>query len=199
MERGRLFSDVDQGANPNIIGAYPHIYKALISQNAPIATTLNPAMVAGQIWTLESYDAADAAAIASLELISGTLNIVGSKYRSAIDQNLVYTGTTTLSYDGAPYVVSTNSVGAFAPFVNTLGGIPVYSYSSLGNFVVTLNGVFGIGKTIGRVPLSEGTYTFFDANININYVQMATFDTASPMAPRNGGLYYTPIEIEVNT
>lgn len=123
-------------------------YKALLGQNAPVATTTDPTMVAGQIWTLESYNAADAVTIAALELISGTLYAVGSKYRSATDQTLDVNVATTLSYDGAPYVVSKNSDGDFAPLVNTLSGTPVWSYSAVGTYLLTLTDEFILNKTI---------------------------------------------------
>ena len=52
----------------------PLTCKVLLSQNAPIGTTTDPTMLRGQIWTLDAYNVADAATIAGLELISGTLS-----------------------------------------------------------------------------------------------------------------------------
>jgi len=99
-------------------------------------------MVAGQIWTLEAYNAADAATIAALELISGTLYAVGSKYRSATDQTLNVNVATTFSYDGSPYIVSTDVNGDFNPFVNTTGVTDVYSYQGVGDGLLTMTGLF---------------------------------------------------------
>lgn len=56
-------------------GATPLRYKALLSQNAPIATTKTPAIVAGQIWedTIGTANAGDLVILGGYELISGTL------------------------------------------------------------------------------------------------------------------------------
>lgn len=131
-------------------------YKALLSQNAPIASTLNVSMVAGQIWTLDIYSGLDPIdPFNGLELISGTIRVAGSKYRSNVDVSYIFTNT-QMSYDGSPYIVSTDVNGDFAPFVNTLGGSPVYSYpSTAGRFRATLAGAFPNGKTMARFDKSR--------------------------------------------
>lgn len=173
-------------------------YKALISQNAPVANTTDPSMVAGQIWTLNAYNAADAATIAALELVSGTLNAVGSKYRSATDQTLAVNVATTLSYDGSPYVVSTNAAGAFAPFVNTIGNI-VLSYNTTGNFSLTLSGAFPQQKTRLPAPNQRNPTLGLSYIIAVwnstNDVVLQSYN--SLVAVENDILYYTPITIKV--
>jgi len=124
-------------------------YKIKVKQNAPVATTTDPTMVAGQIWTLDAYDAADSATIAALEKISGTLYAVGSKYRSSTTQTLSVAAGTTLSYDGAPYIVSTDINGDFNPFVNTIGEDPSLDYVGAGGYTITtVASIFLEGKTI---------------------------------------------------
>lgn len=185
---GTMFEDIINEAVPY------KVYKALLSQNAPVATTTDPTMIAGQIWTLEAYNAADAATIAALELVSGTLYAVGSKYRSATDQTLSVDAATTFSYDGSPYIVSTDVNGDFNPFVNTLGGNPVYSWSSAGNFIITLSGAFAIDKTsfsTTQVYSSITRVAWIDVN-SISYITLDLFDTGA-----DDLLYYTPFEIEV--
>ena len=172
------------------------IYKALLSQNAPVATVTDPTMIAGQIWTLDAYNAADAATIASLELVSGTLNALGSKYRSATDQTLNVNVATTLSYDGAPYVVSSNSDDTFTPLINTIGEI-VWTRNDVGIFIGTLTGAFTANKTFFRIGSYIGTPStniFFRVdtdNIRIETVLHTSGD------PDDDLLDHTSVEIEV--
>ena len=172
------------------------IYKALLSQNAPVATVTDPTMIAGQIWTLDAYNAADAATIASLELVSGTLNALGSKYRSATDQTLNVNVATTLSYDGAPYVVSSNSDDTFTPLINTIGEI-VWTRNDVGIFIGTLTGAFTANKTffgIGSYIGTPSTNIFFRVdtdNIRIETVLHTSGD------PDDDLLDHTSVEIEV--
>lgn len=174
----------------------PLRYKALLSQNAPVATTTDPTMIAGQIWTLEAYNAADAATIAALELVSGTLYAVGSKYRSATGQTLNVNAATTFSYDGSPYVVSTDANGDFNPFLNTLGGNPVWSYGGVGEYYLTLSGMWIIGKVFITIPpingvSGGGSKCFVDT---INDITLFSFKGGSNF---DGLFSYYPFEIEV--
>mgnify|MGYP001581139397 CR=1 FL=1 len=178
-------------------GIYPLTYKALISQNAPIATTTDPTMVAGQIWVLEAYNTADASTIASLELISGVLYDVGSKYRSATDQTLNVNVATTLSYDGAPYVVSTNSAGDFAPFVNTLGGTTTYSYNGAGDFLLNGTGLFSTKNKVAiKLINAAGNFSLTSVYWNdTNSVGILTSATGAPTTDND--LFFASFEIEV--
>lgn len=175
-------------------GSTPLRYKALITQNAPVATTTDPTMGAGQIWTLESYNAADAATIAALELVSGTLYAVGSKYRSATDQTLSVDAGTTLSYDGSPYIVSTDANGNFAPFVNTLGGNPTFSYVFASNYNIILNGAFIKEKTFLKIFKRA---TDDDVIIYVKDINTVRISNSTSAIPIDDLLNYTPIEIEV--
>ena len=177
------------------LGTVPLQYKALISQNTPVVTTTDPTMVAGQIWTLEAYNAADAATIAALELISGTLYAVGSKYRSAIDQILNVNIATTLSYDGAPYIVSTDANGNFNPFVNTLGGNPVFSYIGVGQYTLTLPATFPNSKTSPQIGSDGNSSVQYIGRNSDNEIYIQTVD--SVFVFQDSGLIYTLISIDI--
>jgi hypothetical protein len=179
-------------------GATPLRYKCLLSQNAPIATTTDPTMVAGQIWTLEAYDAADATTIAALELISGTLYAVGSKYRSATNQTLAVAAGTTLSYDGSPYIVSTDVNGDFNPFINTTGQAITYSYVGAGQYAATSTGLFLINKTNIK-PIQTSQAGIISKSIayrnDNNEIGIETSNDAVDVS--DDELYYTLFEFEI--
>jgi len=169
-------------------GVTPLRYKALLSQNAPIASTLNVSMVAGQIWTLDIYSGLDMVdPFNGLELISGTIRVAGSKYRSNVDVSYIFTNT-QMSYDGAPYIVSTDANGDFAPFVNTLGGNPTYGYV-IGSYPFTLTGAFIKEKTYYKIGQQDNHNLFV-----INWIDVNTLNIVSGS---NDLFYYTPFEIEV--
>lgn len=182
-------------------------YKALISQNAPVATTTDPEMVAGQIWTLEAYNAADAATIAALELVSGTLYAVGSKYRSSTDQTLSVNAATTFSYDGSPYVVSTDVNGDLNPFLDTINDNIRFSYDGVG--VVECDAGFQRSKTIVKFGNSHDSALGSTFNFSIYPDNKIYLETCiEPITDGGGSLkgvpeladgvaYYTPFEIEV--
>jgi len=193
----KTFLDVNlEPANAVLTSDEPLRYKCLLSQNAPIATTTDPTMVAGQIWTLEAYNAADAATIAALELVSGTLYAVGSKYRSATDQTLSVDAGTTLSYDGSPYIVSTDSNGDFAPFVNTTVEIPIFSFVSDGRVrVASPNNLYNKNKTFIMIGQRGNDSIKIDVDDIVgSSIDILTTDTTIKV---NNILNYTPIEIEV--
>jgi len=169
-------------------------YKALLSQNAPIASTSNVSMVAGQIWTLETYSGLDAIdPFNDLELISGTIRVAGSKYRSSIDASYAFT-TTEMSYDGSPYVVSTDVNGDFNPFINTLGGNPVFSYQGVGTFSLTLSGVFLLNKVSILYGFIEGGYAKLYPRTD-DYIVIYTYNMSDVLDEDR--LKYAAIEIEV--
>jgi hypothetical protein len=174
----------------------PLQYKCLLSQNAPVATTTDPTMVAGQIWELEAYNAADAATIAALELVSGTLYAVGSKYRSATNQTLAVAAGTTFSYDGSPYIVSTNANGDFNPFVDTVDDNIRASFDSEGVFEVEGDAAFDIEKInykIGNIANGIISCAFDTGKLKIT-TSLFSFGTFNLV---NGVLDYTPFEIEI--
>lgn len=191
----KLYLDeVLEPTNAVLTSTEPLRYKALLKQSAPIATTTNPDMEKGQIWTLEAYNVADATTIAALELISGTLYAVGSKYRSLTSQTLSVNAATTLSYDGSPYVVSTDVNGDFNPFINTLDGNPILSYHGVGSYRLTLNGAFLRDKTSVLYGFTEKRNTEIYPKTD-DYITIYTLDELNVSA--DGILNYTPIEIEV--
>lgn len=199
----KLYLDeVLEPTNAVLTSTEPLRYKALLSQNAPIATTTNPTMVAGQIWTLDAYNVADAATIAALELVSGTLYAVGSKYRSATDQTLSVNAATTLSYDGSPYVVSTDVNGDFNPFVNTLGASPILSRYSVGIIEVTLAGSLPLLKTWIRlsppnsIDGANGSFIIYDdEGVDNNSRKILIRDDSG--IPTDGLGVNVPISIEI--
>jgi len=179
---------------------YPLVYKALLSQNAPIATTTDPTMVAGQIWTLEIYSALDPIdPFNGLELISGTIRVAGSKYRSNTNTSFTFT-TTEMSYDGSPYIVSTDVNGDFAPFINTLGEDLIFEYDSTGNYLIKSSGIFVNNKTIVR-PIQTTASGVASKSIIVNIVDndndIAIYSTNDGSTAADGELYFTSIEIEV--
>jgi hypothetical protein len=178
-------------------GSTPLRYKALLSQNAPVATTQTPSIIAGQIWedTIGTADAGDLVILGGYELISGTLGDVNAKYRSAANNVPIFI-TASLEYDGSPYVVSTDANGDFNPFVNTLGGDIVFSYDSVGSYIGTLSGAFPLAKTdyktIGQRDFTHLT-CMYGINSNSFYIDQALTSDGTPIDT----LLYQSIEIEV--
>jgi hypothetical protein len=177
-------------------GSTPLRYKCLLSQNAPIASKTSGTVIIGQIWTIETFETGDN--FSNWELISGTANTTGAVYRALTTAPTTWTNGSDLSYDGSPYIVSTNADGDFAPFVNTLGGEPIYSYIDVGGFSGTLVGAFPIDKAIFKIPYNINgienpdnliAYRDSDDEFQIN--------TGLENVLTNGRLYYTPFEIEV--
>lgn len=173
-------------------------YKAILSQNAPIAATKTPTIVAGQIWEHNSGSPspADLSELGNYELISGTIGNVGAKYRSTAAATPTF-DRVMLKYDGAPYIVSTNAAGDFAPFVNILGGNPTFSYVGVGSYTLILNGAFPIGKTFlffGSYTGTNGQYLFYRTDDNT--LQIYTIDSTG-QANANDELNNTAIQIEV--
>ena len=193
-------------------------YKALISQNAPVATTNQPTMIVGQIWNMDVHNAADDARLLSyiasgyLELISGTINTNNSKYR-AVGNNFDFSilfplFTTTFSYDGAPYVVSTDANGDIAPTINTLGAI-TFQRNYAGVYEVISDNLFTLDKTYLYHNIGQDNGGDF-GNINPFYLTQSFYHklptylvittyTSEPMNEGfvDGWLYYTSITIEV--
>lgn len=173
-------------------GVTPLRYKALLSQNAPVVSTVSGSMIKGQIWTLEAWSIDDTVAFNALdvELISGTAGIAGAKYRALSDQSFTFT-ITEMSYDGSPYVVSTDANGDLNPFVNTIGAI-VFTYIVVGGYRGTLIGAFGEFKTDVFVKRSIANISSItDDNFTIRtYSDFLT-------TPSDDMLINTPIEIEV--
>lgn len=182
------------------LGTVPLKYKALISQDAPVATTTSPTVRAGQIWTLEAYNAADAATIAALEKISGTLYAVGSKYRSATFQTLALNAATTLSYNGAPYLVSKDVNGKFNPFVNTLGTV-TFTFINTGRYRIECIGAFASGKVSRIIGISD---IFAQIGLWEYDVDKLELSSRNNNGTNGGGTYADslianlPIEIEIN-
>jgi len=141
------------------LGPIPKIYKALISQNAPVVTTQTPTILAGQIWedTIGTADAADLIVLGGYELMSGTLGAVNATYRSFSDDTPSF-NTSSFAYDGSPYVVSKDGDGLFNPFFNSLSGAPVFSYDGVGEFYATLANEFTANKTLVIIGAAEGGY-----------------------------------------
>lgn len=173
----------------------PLTYKALLSQNAPVATTQTPSIIAGQIWedTIGTADAGDLVILGGYELISGTLGDVNAKYRSAANNVPIFI-TASLEYDGSPYVVSTDVNGDLNPFINTIGNI-VWSYSSDGNFLATLTGAFldkKVSPTLNNFPTNGSARIL---RISNNQVRVITYD--SLYVETNDILLRSTVEIEV--
>lgn len=170
-------------------------YDALFSQNAPIASTANSTMVAGQIWELSgAANPSDYAFFDGLELISGTLYAIGSKYRASSDTPFTLSAS-AIEYDGAPYIVSKDANGNLNPFINTLGVNPVFSRDGVGIFYAYAVGLFLEGK-VG----ATSTPTTFASAISIyrfddDYLEIDTINMSG--VSQDGYLWYTPINIKI--
>lgn len=136
-------------------------------------------------------------------LISGTGNTNGDVYQVTESAPTSWTRGSDLSYDGSPYVVSTDVNGDLNPFVNTLGEDPVYTYNDVGTYLLTLTSN-SISKTNVIVHQSSG----YGSGCLFNTRQMLTvppndyFEITSGIVDLSYVLYdnilnYTPISIEV--
>lgn len=77
----------------------------------------------------------------NMELINGTMNTSGAVIRATSTTPNTWTNGSDLSYDGAPYVVSTDANGNIAPFINTLGQDVTFFYIEPGVFYIDAVGV----------------------------------------------------------
>ncbi len=169
------------------------IYYTIIDQNAPIASQTSGTFAIGEIWTINTYNANDD--FSNMELISGVMNTNGCKFRATSDTPAHWDHSSDLSYDGAPYVVSTNSDGNLAPFENTIGNI-VWGYNSVGNYSGTLNGAFPLDKTSVSVQCVPTTGYF--TVIYLNDANSFTLQVSNQaLVGIDGFIWHTPIEIRV--
>ncbi len=154
------------------------VYEALLLQTAPTTQTSGTLLI-GAIYTLTTFNAGDN--FSNMELLSGTVNTTGSTFRAIVDTPTDYSHSSVLDYDGAPYVVSINSDGDFAPSINTIGDI-VWSYDGTGNFIGTLAGAFPAGKV----------YIYIGSEATFNNFQMSTVTGESA---GNGNEIYLAAEV----
>ena len=182
----------------------PLTYKALLSQNAPIPSQTSGIFTVGQIWTITTFVAGDD--FSNMELISGTMNTTGAVIRATSDTPTIWTNSSDLAYDGSPYIVSTDSNGDFAPFVNTLSGY--FRYDVVGNYTFISNSSnLTIDKTIIKPIISYSNLSplnsqdIYSAGRNSDteiYISTAMRDNTSGATTSGDDiLYYTPFEIEV--
>jgi hypothetical protein len=140
----------------------------------------------------------------NMELISGVMNTTGCKFRATSTTPTNWSEGSELTYDGAPYVVSTDANGNLNPFINTIGDI-VWSYSSVGVYIGTLAGAFTSYKSmvypLGITLLSDA---FGDDTSMATYVSPNNQDSISIFTnnyditlTKDGVLLATPIEIKV--
>jgi len=194
---GEIFSEIT-GTETTPIGgdgAEPLKYKCLLSQNTPEFDMSLSIMIAGQIWELSDVAAhpSSQAFLDTLELVSGTLYALGSKYRAAIDTPFSIPET-IMTYDGSPYIVSTNSDGDFAPFINTLGEEPIFSLPTTGRHRATItSSLFVKSKTSIKIDnFNVGS----KQATTVNQIDWKTFN-ADESAEVDDKLGYTPFEIEI--
>jgi len=83
---------------------------------------------------------------------------------------------------------------------NTLGGVPVYSYTSTGIYVMTLTGAFPADKTFISKPnqsdVASAANTFTLVHTSANAITINTF-SGNYATASNAILVDTPIEIKV--
>lgn len=171
-------------------------YTALLSQNAPIASKTfgDFSTMLGSLWTITTYNAGDD--FSNMELISGVVNTSGAVIR-AIGTGIptVWANASDLAYSGAPYIVSKNKLGNFAPFENTLGGDIVWSYNSVGVYNGTLNNAFPLNKVLYFNGTFKKYFIGFNA-FSVNAVKISTCDNL--MVSKDDILISTSIEIIIN-
>jgi len=164
------------------------IYSALLSQNAPIPSQTGGTFTVGQIWTITTYVHDDD--FSNMELISGSRhNETGAVIRATSDTPTVWVSS-DLSYDGAPYIVSTDSDDALNPFENTLGGDIVWSYVGEGEY----NGALGsptltLSKTWMSITTGSGNL------VGVELVDQHNIGIYSSLT--DDVLDHTPIEIRL--
>jgi hypothetical protein len=173
-------------------GGSPKICEGLLSQQAA-STVTSGSLPLGSIWTLTTYVAGDD--FSNMQLISGTVNTTGSVFR-VIGVPTTFTNGSTLDYDGSPFWVSKNTLGNYAPFINTLGVNPTLTYSATGIFKITATGLFVLGKTTCELEASNRNYSSSDVVFGEpNDIYIYTDNTAGSAA--NGKLTHTHIIIKV--
>jgi hypothetical protein len=185
-----------------IINALPKSlqYKGLISQNAPVATTQTPNIIKGQIWedTVGTIDIADLTVLGAYELISGVLGDVNATYRSAANHNPNF-NTSSLAYDGSPYIVSTDANGDFNPSVNTIGDVS-YVYRGVGVYWLVLTHAF---PSADKVFHQIGNNNFGMIGKGFEVIKWLDADTleietsGTTFVNGDNNLSYSPISIEI--
>jgi hypothetical protein len=176
----------------------PLKWKGLISQNAPIASTNADTMRAGQIWELSGVaNPADYAFFDTYELVSGTLYDIGSKYRVSVDTSFTFSNS-FIEYDGAPYIVSTDSLNNISPNFNDLGGNCTFSYVGAGIFQMLSSADFGVNKT--KTLIYIGSSNVNSAYMDVYYKNdskliMKSFNSSD--VPSDNIFQYTTLEIQV--
>jgi hypothetical protein len=166
----------------NVAVKLPKKYKALINQAAP-ATITSGTLLVGAIYTVTTFVAGDN--FSNQELISGTVNTTGSKFRATSD-------------------TPTDVNGNIRPFVDSVGA-PTFEFISTGYFKVKKVGAFPENKVMIRrieavPPVNGRTYEavteWWDADeIRIKTVRVVDGTTRTAT---DGCLFKTAFEFEVN-
>lgn len=170
-------------------------YKALISQNAPIAAQTSGTFLVGMIVSTTTYVAGDD--FSNWTLVSGTVNTTGAVYQVTIASPTTWSNGSTLAYDGRPYIVSTDVNGDFNPSVNTTGDNFTISYDATGRFNFnhpTI--VFDKSKSFLSLDLKKIAQSYYTNDFDgSNEFKIYTYNSSG--VATNNILNYTPIEIEV--
>jgi hypothetical protein len=110
---------------------------------------------------------------------------------------LVYSALLFQTGTNAPELVSTDSNGDTNPFSNTIGNI-VFSYNSVGSYLLTLAGAFPYEKTQVFITQNSSNNAYlFNFSDWAQPDQLQILTTSSNGTPTNGALNYTSIEIRV--
>ncbi len=107
----------------------------------------------------------------------------------------VYEVLLTQTGTNAPTIVS-NGTGANTPFVNTLNGTPVLSYSTVGRYLVTLAGEFIESKTRIYIGHNDITSLFSAYRHSDDVIRIECSDLS--LVKANDLLVNFPIKIVVN-
>jgi hypothetical protein len=89
----------------------------------------------------------------------------------------VYEVLLTQTGTDAPVIVSDGS-GANTPLVNTLSGTPVWSYSTVGRYLLTLEGEFIVSKTTIFIGHNDITSLFSAYRVSDDVIRLECTDLA---------------------
>lgn len=171
----------------------PLIYKTLLSQNVPIASKTSGTVLVGQLWTITTFIAGDD--FSNWNLISGTGNTTGDVYQATTTTPIVWANLSDLTYDGTPYIVSTDSSGNLNPVVNTLGS-PTFTRDGAGVFQAVFTGLLSSNDKffVDFSPTSFSSSVTWFWN-DINSFEIDSLNNAG--ASSDGILWNTPMTIYV--
>jgi hypothetical protein len=146
------------------------------------------------------------------QLISGNRTALGNAPTPVKDFNALVDAVNTADKGYKVYTALLSQSGTSAPtatvLANELSGIPAWTYSGVGEYIVTLSGAFTASKTMIILPqnyagVNDATgraiYSVGWNSVDDIYLNTGTTDSGGVSSPSNGflGDPYSYIEIRV--